>query len=170
MKAGEITPVVRTQRGYQILKLESATPAQTLPFDQAREQISERVFTDKRRDEFQKYLAKLRAQAIIEWKNDDVKKAYEEGLARAGQGDRRRRAGRSPDRPMAISLAVVRHLDALAPRAGRPRAARAQAHRRVPADHHALEPLEGSQEEDRLAAVSRLLLRAVRSRRRAARS
>ena len=25
----------------------------------------------------QKYLDKLRAQAIIEWKNDEVKKAYE---------------------------------------------------------------------------------------------
>ena len=35
-------------RGYQILKLESMTPTQTMPFEQAREQISERVFTDKR--------------------------------------------------------------------------------------------------------------------------
>ena len=43
------------------------------------------MFTDKRKDEFQKYLEKLRAQAIIEWKNPDVKKAYEEGLAE-GQG------------------------------------------------------------------------------------
>jgi peptidyl-prolyl cis-trans isomerase SurA len=81
LKAGQITPVVRTQRGYQILQLESATQAQVLPFDQAREQISERVVTDKRRDEFQKYITKLRAQAIIEWKSEDVKKAYQEGLA-----------------------------------------------------------------------------------------
>ena len=63
-----------------------------LPFDQAREQISERVVTDKRRDEFQKYITKLRAQAIIEWKNEDVKKAYEEGLAEQAQGARNRRA------------------------------------------------------------------------------
>ena len=76
-----MTPVVRTQRGYQMLKLESATQAQTMPFEQAREQISERVVTDKRREEFQKYITKLRAQAIIEWKSEDVKKAYEEGLA-----------------------------------------------------------------------------------------
>jgi len=81
LKAGEMTPVVRTQRGYQILKLESATPTKILEFDKARDQISERVFTDKRRDEFQKYLVKLRAQAIIDWRNQDVKKAYEEGLA-----------------------------------------------------------------------------------------
>jgi peptidyl-prolyl cis-trans isomerase SurA len=81
LKPGEVTPVIRTQRGYQVLKLESATQSQTLPFEQAREQISERVVTDKRRDEFQKYITKLRAQAIIEWKNEDVKKAYQEGLA-----------------------------------------------------------------------------------------
>ena len=56
------------------------TPTETLPFEQAREQISERVFTGKRKEEFQKYLEKLRAQAIIEWKNPDVKKAYDEGL------------------------------------------------------------------------------------------
>ena len=80
LKAGQITGVVRTQRGYQILKLESSTQSQTLPFEQAREQISERVVTDKRRVEFQKYMTKLRSQAIIEWKNEDVKKAYEEGL------------------------------------------------------------------------------------------
>jgi hypothetical protein len=53
-----------------------------MPFEQARELISERVFTDKRRAEYQKYLDKLRAQAIIEWKNQDIKRAFEEGLKR----------------------------------------------------------------------------------------
>src|SRR3954471_11285724 len=81
LKPGEMTQPIRTARGYQLLKLESATPTKILEFDKAREQISERVFTDKRRDEFQKYLVKLRAQAIIDWRNQDVKKAYEEGLA-----------------------------------------------------------------------------------------
>ena len=82
MKPGDVAELVRTPRGYQILKLEAITPTQTLPLDQAREQISERVFTDKRRAEFQKYLLKLRTQAIIEWKNEDVRKAFEEGLKR----------------------------------------------------------------------------------------
>ena len=39
------------------------------------------MFTGKRKEEFDKYLLKLRTQAIIEWKNQDVRKAYEEGLA-----------------------------------------------------------------------------------------
>jgi parvulin-like peptidyl-prolyl isomerase len=89
LKVGGVTTAVRTQRGYQILKLESSTPTQVLTFEQARDQISDRVVTDKRRDEFQKYLVKLRAQAIIDWKNADLKKAYEEGLtaqAKTGAG------------------------------------------------------------------------------------
>jgi len=81
MKAGDLSPVVRNSRGYQILKLESSTPTETMPFDQARQQISDRVVTGKRSEEFTKYLAKLRSQAIIEWKNDEVKKAFEQGVA-----------------------------------------------------------------------------------------
>lgn len=80
MKPGDITPPLRTPRGYQLLKLEAASTAETKSFDEAREEISNKVFTDKRRDEFEKYLTKLRSQAIIEWKNADVKKAYDQGL------------------------------------------------------------------------------------------
>ena len=84
MQVGDITEPIRTQRGYQILKLEASTPNDTLGFEQARERISERVFTDKRKAEFQKYLEKLRSQAIIEWKNEDVRKAFEEGMKMQG--------------------------------------------------------------------------------------
>src|SRR5205807_1723340 len=84
MKAGDVSEPVRTARGYQLLKLESITPTQTMTLEQAREQISEHVFTDKRKAEFQKYLQKLRAQAIIEWKNEDVKKAFLEGAKQQG--------------------------------------------------------------------------------------
>src|SRR6185503_2536054 len=81
MKVGDLSPVVRTSRGYQILKLDSSTPTAAMPFEQARQQISDRVVTGKRSEEFGKYLIKLRSQAIIEWKNDDVKKAFELGIA-----------------------------------------------------------------------------------------
>jgi peptidyl-prolyl cis-trans isomerase SurA len=80
---GGVGELVRTTRGYQILKLETMTATQTMPFDQAREQISERVFTDKRKGEFKKYIEKLRTQAIIEWKNQDVKKAFDAGVKQA---------------------------------------------------------------------------------------
>jgi peptidyl-prolyl cis-trans isomerase SurA len=80
MKAGDISQAIRLPRGYQLLKLETLAPTQTMSFEQAREHIGDRVFTDKRKAEFQKYLEKLRSQAIIEWKNQDVKKAFEQGL------------------------------------------------------------------------------------------
>ena len=80
MKIGEVSAALRTTRGYQILKLETMSPRQVTPFDQAREQIANRVLGDKRNREFLKYLDKLRAQAIIEWKNEEIKKAYDEGL------------------------------------------------------------------------------------------
>jgi parvulin-like peptidyl-prolyl isomerase len=87
LRIGESTAVVRTTAGYQIFKLEASSPTDVMPFEQARQRISDRVFTDKRRAEFLKYLEKLRGQAIIEWKNEDVKKAYEEGLRQQSAGD-----------------------------------------------------------------------------------
>ncbi|HZR26323.1 MAG TPA: peptidylprolyl isomerase [Vicinamibacterales bacterium] len=87
MKPGDISPVMRdARRGYQILKLETKSETKVLPFDEARSQISEHVFTDKRKLEYQKYLEKLRAQAIIEWKNPDIKKAFDEGLKQQQAG------------------------------------------------------------------------------------
>jgi peptidyl-prolyl cis-trans isomerase SurA len=80
MKPGAVSEVIRTARGFQVLKLETVTATETLPFEQAREQISDRVFTDKRKGEFKKYLDKLRAQAIIEWKNENIHKAFDQGL------------------------------------------------------------------------------------------
>ena len=86
MKVGDVTPPLRdAKRGYQLLKLESRSDTQTMPFEEAREKISERVFTDKRKAEYQKYLEKLRAQAIIEWKNLEIKKAFDEGLKQQQQ-------------------------------------------------------------------------------------
>jgi peptidyl-prolyl cis-trans isomerase SurA len=83
MKVGDVSPVLRSAKGYQLLKLESMTAPETQSFEQAKQEISNRVFTDKRKAEFDKYLDRLRTEAIIEWKNADVKKAYEEGLKKA---------------------------------------------------------------------------------------
>jgi peptidyl-prolyl cis-trans isomerase SurA len=80
MKPGDITEVLRGAKGYQLLKLESRAAPQVTPFEQAREDISNRVFTDKRKEEFAKYLEKARMEAIIEWKNEDLKRAFEEGV------------------------------------------------------------------------------------------
>lgn len=81
LKPGQITSIVRSRQGYQFFKLESRTESDQLTFDQARQQIGDRIGGEKRTAELEKYLAKLREQAIIEWKNDELKKAYEQGHA-----------------------------------------------------------------------------------------
>ena len=82
MKVGDITEPLRTARGYQILKLEARTGDGRRRRSRRRASRSrDRVFTRSASVEFQKYLEKLRAQAIIEWKNDEVKKAWQSGVA-----------------------------------------------------------------------------------------
>jgi hypothetical protein len=39
------------------------------------------LYEQKRRVELRKYLQKLRAEAIIEWKNEELRKAYDTALA-----------------------------------------------------------------------------------------
>lgn len=78
MKPGDITDPIRTSQGYQLLQLESETKAELQPFDQARDLIADKVYGDKQRAEFDSYLAKLREQALIEWKNEDLEKLYDQ--------------------------------------------------------------------------------------------
>jgi len=42
--------------------------------------IADKIANSKRQGEYQKFIIKLRAEAIIDWKNDEIKKAYEVGL------------------------------------------------------------------------------------------
>ncbi|MDH5265117.1 MAG: peptidylprolyl isomerase [Betaproteobacteria bacterium] len=80
LKPGDLTPVLRTERGYQLLKLESASDTTIKPFEEAKDEIADRIANEKRVGEYEKYITRLRADAIIDWKNDEIKKAYEVGL------------------------------------------------------------------------------------------
>jgi len=81
MKEGDITPAIRVPKGYQLFKLETMTPAAVQPFDAVRDLISDKVAGARTQTEMRKFLVRLRAQAIIEWKNEELKKAYEKQLA-----------------------------------------------------------------------------------------
>ncbi len=83
---GDLTGVIRTGRGYQVVKIESIKEATIKPFEESRDEIADRIATGKRREEFGRFLEKLRAQAIIDWKNDEIKKAWEVGIARVAVG------------------------------------------------------------------------------------
>ena len=80
MKVGDMTPVLNTSTGAQFFKLESSIESTTLPFEAARARIADRLTSEKIGGEFKKYMTRLRAQAIIEWKNEDLKKAWEIGI------------------------------------------------------------------------------------------
>jgi peptidyl-prolyl cis-trans isomerase SurA len=81
VKVGEVLEPLRSQRGYQILKLETRTETKIKTFDEAHDEISDRVISQKRRTEMEKYLDRLRRQATITWRNDELKKAYDKALA-----------------------------------------------------------------------------------------
>ena len=81
MKPGDITQPLRTQRGFQILKFESSKPAAVQPFDSVRDLVADKVHDARQQAEVRKFLSRIRTQAIIEWKYDELKKAYEKALA-----------------------------------------------------------------------------------------
>jgi parvulin-like peptidyl-prolyl isomerase len=82
MQVGDITEPLRVQRGYQILKLESRTDPKVRSFEEARGDIGNTIGEQKLRGERDKYLDRLRLQATITWRNDELRKAYETALAR----------------------------------------------------------------------------------------
>jgi peptidyl-prolyl cis-trans isomerase SurA len=81
LKTGDLTPVLRTSAGYQIYKVESLTEPKVLGFMEAREQIGDKVANSKRMGEFVKYMQKLRTQAVIDWKNPELKKMFDQRAA-----------------------------------------------------------------------------------------
>lgn len=83
MKPGEVTAPIRSTRGYQILKLETLKEAAVQSFDSVRDLVAERVHNERQRQEIRKFLTRVRSQAIIEWKNEELRKAYEQILAEA---------------------------------------------------------------------------------------
>jgi peptidyl-prolyl cis-trans isomerase SurA len=80
MPVGDVTEPLRTQRGYQLLKVETRTETRVKTFEQARAEISSRVAEQKRQVELLKYLDQLRQQATVTWRNDELKQAYEQAL------------------------------------------------------------------------------------------
>jgi parvulin-like peptidyl-prolyl isomerase len=81
MKPGEVTAPIRTTQGYQILKLETLKESAVQPFDSVRDLVAEKVHAERQRQEIRKFLGRVRGQAIIEWKNAELQKAYEQALA-----------------------------------------------------------------------------------------
>lgn len=83
MKPGDITEPLRLKTGYQIIKLDVRSAAVPETFEKSREQITQRILESRLDVERAKLIEKLRLQAVIEWKDDAMKKMYDS--ARAAQ-------------------------------------------------------------------------------------
>ena len=81
MKPGDITQPIKTPRGYQILKLDTLKPASIEPFESVRDLVADRVSDARQEAEIKKFLARVRDQALIVWKNADLKKLYDQAVA-----------------------------------------------------------------------------------------
>lgn len=81
LKTGEVDQPIRTPKGYQLLKVESKSEAAPQAFEQVRNEIGNKVAQQRGQALMEKYLEGMRAQAIIEWKDEELKKLYEQHLA-----------------------------------------------------------------------------------------
>jgi peptidyl-prolyl cis-trans isomerase SurA len=86
MKPGQVTQPIRVAKGYQILKLETLKEAALQAFDEVRDLVAEKVHAERQRQEVRKFLTRIRGQAIIEWKNQELRKAYEQLVADVSRG------------------------------------------------------------------------------------
>jgi peptidyl-prolyl cis-trans isomerase SurA len=77
MKPGQISEPIPLARGFQILKLESREEAAPQPFDKVRDEIEIAIRNERLDGEMIKLRLRLRAGAVIEWKDDSLRRIYE---------------------------------------------------------------------------------------------
>jgi parvulin-like peptidyl-prolyl isomerase len=80
LKAGEITEPIRTGAGWVLYKVDARSETGVRPFDEVRGEIQQRIMGERVGKETEKFLEKQRAIALIEWKDESLKKMYEEAL------------------------------------------------------------------------------------------
>jgi peptidyl-prolyl cis-trans isomerase SurA len=81
LEPGQVSEPVRTERGYQIFKLDARSAAEPLPYEQVKDQIAQRIYDQRLEGEMKTYLDKLREAALIEWRDASYKEMYEKKRA-----------------------------------------------------------------------------------------
>jgi parvulin-like peptidyl-prolyl isomerase len=87
MKPGDITQPIRTTRGYQLLKLETSKQSGIRPYESVRDIVADRVYNERAAAEMRKFLDRIRRQAIIVWKSEELRKLYEQHVSPKGTND-----------------------------------------------------------------------------------
>jgi parvulin-like peptidyl-prolyl isomerase len=80
LKPGDVSPIIQLARGYQLLKLEARETAEQQPFVKVRERIEVAIRNERLGGEMAKLRARLRSEAVIEWKDDYLRKIYEKRI------------------------------------------------------------------------------------------
>ena len=105
LKPGQFSEITRTARGYMFFKLESRSEEALEPFDMVKDDVIQRIAESRLDNETKKHIEKLRAQALIEWKDEQLPSDLREGR----QGDARQ---------VKVGSLTLTHPVALAPMAG----------------------------------------------------
>jgi len=86
LKVGDVSEPIRTSRGFQMLRLESRTEAEPLPFSQVRSQILQKIRFERVDAETDRYLDTLLEQAQIDWKDENLRAVYQKMVAERAKG------------------------------------------------------------------------------------
>jgi parvulin-like peptidyl-prolyl isomerase len=80
LKPGQHSEITRTARGYMFFKLESRSEEALEPFENVKEDVIQRIAESRLDTEERKHIEKLRAQALIEWKDEQYRLIYEKAV------------------------------------------------------------------------------------------
>jgi peptidyl-prolyl cis-trans isomerase SurA len=80
LKPGQYSEITRTARGYMFFKLESRSEEALEPFETVKEDVIQRIAESRLDNETKKHIEKLRAQALIEWKDEQYRLIYEKAV------------------------------------------------------------------------------------------
>ncbi|MCP2519806.1 peptidylprolyl isomerase [Candidatus Aminicenantes bacterium AC-708-M15] len=65
LNPGEITPWLKTDRGWYLFKIIEKKEAKTLPFEEVKDKIREKLFIEKKQQKIKEYLKSLRENSYI---------------------------------------------------------------------------------------------------------
>lgn len=72
-KVGQLSPIVKTQLGYHIIRLEGTKPPSYVPFEEVKEFIKQKMGQEKQAEVLEKYIAELKKNAKITVNEDMLK-------------------------------------------------------------------------------------------------
>jgi peptidyl-prolyl cis-trans isomerase SurA len=86
LSVGEVGQPLRTRTGYQLIKLDSRTTAEPEAFESVGDKIAQKILEERLEVEKDKFLTRMRGQALIEWKDEQYRKMFEAEMTARAKG------------------------------------------------------------------------------------